>query len=553
MKLDPESRIRYSFSMTSHVADAELLREENTGLRAVLADRDGVLAQKDQALAAQVVVVAEKDQTIAALEEALATIGKELRLSKDEIEYLRRRLFGRSSEKLLEGPTLFDGLADPEPPKETAPDDEASTLGARETKPPRKKPTGRKPIPAHFPRTRIEIELPQAERHCDACGSERVRIGEETSEIVNFVPATFNVDVHVRGKYACRCGEGGVVTPPLPLVPPSPIPGSYAGPSLVAQVLVAKFDDHLPLYRQAEIFRRSGLDLARSTLCDWIGGVMPLLTPVVAEMTREIVAGTHVQADETPVQVAEGEKRKHKQAYLWVYRGKGQVVFDFRLGRGRDGPSVFLKDFRGTLQTDAYVGYDEVIRDNHLIAMGCVAHARRKFNEALESSPNEAALVLVVIRRLYKIEDKAAGLSDAERLHLRTVETKPHWDNLKLLIERLASTAVPSSRLGKACSYALTQWTRLSVFLTDGAVDIDNNATERSVRGVAVGRRNWLFCGSEEGGRRAAVVYSLIESCKAAGVEPFAYLTDLLTRLPSATISQIASFTPRAWAAARRV
>ena len=552
MKLDPESRIRYSFRMTSHVADAELLREENAGLRAVLADRDGVLAQKDQSLAAQVVVVAERDQTIAALEDALATIGKELRLSKDEIEYLRRRLFGRSSEKLLEGPTLFDGLADPEPQKETAPDDEASTLSARETKP-RKKPTGRKPIPAQYPRNRIEIELPQDERQCGGCGSELVRIGEETTEIVNYVPATFNVDVHVRGKYACRCGEGGVVTPPLPLVPPSPIPGSYAGPSLIAQVLVAKFDDHLPLYRQAEIFRRCGFDIARSTLCDWIGGTMPLLGPVVIEMARQIVAGTHAQADESPVQVAEGEKRRHKQAYFWAYRGGGQVVFDFRLGRGGDGPSQFLKDFRGTLQTDAYVGYDAVIHENKLIAMGCVAHMRRKFHESLESSPNEAALVLVMIRRLYKIEEKAAALSNADRLRMRTEETKPQWDKLRLLIERLASSAVPSGRLGKACFYALAQWTRLSVFLSDGAVEIDNNSIERNMRGVAVGRRNWLFCGSEEGGRRAAVIYSLIESCKAAGVEPFTYLTDLLTRLPSAKISEIASFTPRAWAAARCV
>lgn len=525
--------------MTVNVAEAELLREEVAELRAALAARDATIVQKDEA-------IATRDQ-------ALAEMARKLRLTAEERDWLKRRLFGTKSERVIDGPSLFAGLgADlPEPPKETAPDDEESTLTEREKKQTRKKPTGRKPLPEHFPRRRVEHPLPEDQRHCTACGTDRVRIGEETSELVHVIPAQYEVEVHVRGKFACRCGEGGVVTPALP---PRPIPGSYAGPSLIAQTLVAKYDDHLPLYRQAEIFRRAGFDLARSTLCDWIGGVMPLLAPVAAAVRGSVVAGSYVQADETPVRVQKGPEGRPKDAYFWVYRApeSGEILYDFRMGRGGEGPADILRDFRGTLQTDAYVGYDAVVRQNTLVSAGCMAHCRRKFHEALESSPQEASLVIVAIRRLYKIEERASGMSAEERLRLREAETVPGLAELKCLIESIATTATPSSRIGKACAYALGQWEHLTVFASDGRVEIDNNRIESSIRNVAVGRANWLACGNAEGGRRAAVMYTLIESCKAAGVEPFAYLTDLLTRLPAATDSQIASFTPRAWAAARR-
>jgi len=453
------------------------------------------------------------------------------------------------------GGTLFDGLGTDEPApllKETAPDDEGSTLSEREVKQAKKRPTGRKPLPAHLPRVRIEHPLAEEKKACDACGAERVRIGEETSEIADFVPARIEVHVHVRGKYACRCGEGGVVTPPAP---PRPIPGSYAGPGLIAHVIVSKYDDHLPTYRQAEIFRRAGFDVARSVLCDWIGGAMALLAPVAGEIRRSVLAESYVQADETPILVQDGPEGRPKEAYLWAYRGPstGEVFFDFRMGRGREGPSEVLRGHRGTLQTDAYPGYDEAVRDNGLVAAGCMAHCRRKFFEALESTPTEASLVLVAIRRLYQIEDRILGRPPDERLRVRTEETKPGLGELKHLIETLAKDATPSSRLGKACSYALSQWTQLTVFADDGRVEIDNNGIERDIRGIATGRKNWLFAGNEAGGQRAAVMYTLIESCRAADVDPFAYLTDLLTRLPTAKDSQLATFTPRAWAAARRV
>lgn len=525
--------------MTPGVTEAELLREEVAKLRAAVAEHDAAITAKDEALRAR--------------DQALAEMARKLRLTAEERDWLKRRLFGRSSEKVVAGPTLFDGLGEPAcaAPKESAPDDEGSTLTERETKQARKRPTGRKPLPESFPRRRIEHALPEKERTCGACGSERVRIGEETSDVVQFVPARYEVEVHVRGRYACRCGEGGVVTPALP---PRAIPGSYAGASLLAHVVVSKYDDHLPLYRQAEIFRRAGFDLARSTLCDWIGGVMPLLEPVALAIRGSVLSGSYVQADETPVLVQEGPEGRPKDAYFWVYRApeSGEIFYDFRMGRGSDGPSAVLADFKGTLQTDAYVGYDAVVAANRLVSAGCMAHCRRKFHEALDGSPKEASLVIVAIRRLYKIEERGKGMTAEERLRLREAESVPGLADLRTLIEGFARDATPSSRLGKACAYALGQCEQLTVFARDGRVEIDNHAIEASIRNVAVGRADWLACGNAEGGRRAAVMYTIIESCKAAGVEPFAWLTDILTRLPTAPASQIADFTPRAWAAARR-
>lgn len=504
------------------------------------------------AVATHEVVLAEKDEAIANRDAILAELAKKLRLTQAELDYLKRRLYGRSSEKSPEGPGLFDALGEPEPtpPAETAPDDEASTLSEREIAQAKKRPTGRKPLPANLPRKEIEHPLDPSELACDACGKDRVRIGEERSELVQYVPASYVVEVHVRGKYACRCGEGGVVTPPAP---PRPIPGSYAGPGLLAQVIVSKFDDHLPLYRQAEIFRRAEFDIPRSTLCDWIGGVMPLLAPVALAVRSEVLTTSYVQADETPVSVRDGPKGKMKQAYFWAYRSPelGSVFFDFRMGRSGEGPCDVLRDFKGTLQTDAYVGYDKVVKDRELVTAGCLTHARRRFVDAFPTSPKEAGLVLAVMLRLYTIEERIKGQSVAERLAVRQRDSQLQMDTLKDLIDTLAKTALPSSVLGDACSYAQNQWEHLTAFMRDGRVEIDQNAIERTIRGIAMGRRAWLFCGNEEGGRRAAILYTLVESCKAAKVEPFAYFTDLLTRLPSATDSQIASFTPRAWAASR--
>lgn len=525
--------------MAIGLTEAELLREENAELRAALAAKQADLAKKDE-------TIAERDR-------ALDEIAKKLRLTAEERDYLKRRLFGRKSESFVDGPALFDGLGAPDPSaaKESAPDDEESTLSERERKQAKKRPVGRKPLPPDLPRVVVEHELDAAEKACDACGAERVRIGEERSEIVEYVPARYEVHVHVRGRWACRCGGGGVATP---LAPPRPIPGGYAGASLISKVLVAKYDDHLPLYRQAEIFRREGFDVARSTLCDWVGGAMPLLEPVALEVRGSVLSGSYVQADETPVDVMDGPEGRPKEAYLWAYRSPatGEIAFDFRMGRGRDGPKAVLKGFRGTLQTDAYAGYDEAVRDNQLVAAGCMAHCRRKYFEALEGWAKEAALVLVAIRRLYRIEERIADRTAEDRLRVRTEETVPALAEVRGLAEEFAQTTTPSSRLGKACGYLLAQWEPLTVFARDPQVRIDNNGVEQHMKAVATGRKNWLFAGNEAGGRRAAVMYTLVESCKAAGAEPFAYLTDVISRRAAHRSADPAALTPRAWVKSQR-
>lgn len=523
--------------MSARVVEIENLREEVEVLRAALVQRDGVIAERDDAIAAR--------------DEQILALAKALHLTQEEVEYLRRRLFGRRSEKMPPGPTLFEDVAEQVPPPDPAPDDEESLLSERERKQARRKPSGRKPLPASLPRVRIEHHLCEEDLLCPDCRQERQRIGETTSEVLEYVPAQWIVHVHARGRYACpRHPDNGVAEPPASQ---RPIPGSYAGAGLLAHLLVSKFDDHLPLYRQAEIFRRTGVELARSTLCDWVGGATALLEPVAEAIRRSVLSQGYLQADETPLTVQDGPEGRPKEAYLWTYRGGGtkEVFFDFRMGRGREGPCEVLRDFRGTLQVDAYVGYDPVIRDNRLTVMGCMAHARRKFHEALDSAPSEASLVLVLIRRLYRVEEKARDLSLEERARLRAEESARHMASLRTTIESIARNTTPASRLGKACSYALGQWSRLEVFLTDPRVEIDNNGIERHIRSVAVGRANWMFAGNAEGGRRAAVAYTLIESCKAAGVEPFAYLRDLLRRLPGLPAERAGEFTPRAWAASR--
>ncbi len=531
--------------MSARIVEIEDLQEENDTLRALLAERERDIQSRDRN-------IADRDDAIAARDEQLLQLARALKLTQEELDYLRKRFFGRKSEKHAPGPTLFDGLAAPEtPPPPPAPDDEASLLSERERKQAKRRAPRRRPLPPDLPRIVIEYVLDEAERCCPDCTEPFRRIGEERSEDLEYEPAKFTVRVHVRGKYACpRHPEHGVRTPPAP---PRAVPGSYAGPGLLAAVLVGKYDDHLPLYRQAEIFRRSGVDLARSTLCDWVGGATGLLAPVADAIRRSVLAGDLVQADETPVLLQDGPEGRPKDAYFWTYRSPltREVFFDFRTGRGREGPLEALGDFRGTLQVDGYAGYDEVARRNALVVAACMAHARRKFHEALDSAPHEASLALVLFRRLYRVEERARDVPLEERARLRREESAPRMADLRGLIEKLAADAPPASRLGKACAYTLSEWERLLVFLGDPRVEIDNNAVERHIRSIAVGRNNWLFCGSVDGGRGAAIAYTLIESAKAAGVEPFAYLRDILQRLPGLPVERAAEFTPRAWAASR--
>ncbi len=325
---------------------------------------------------------------------------------------------------------------------------------------------------------------------------------------------------------------------------------------MLAQVVTAKYRDHLPLYRQSRIYQRQGLDIPESTLGDWIKQSASLLTPITDAVHRSILASGYVRSDDTGVTLLLSQAPKHsKKAHFWAYFGEqpGDVLFDFTEGRGGEGPRRILAGYEGIHQADAYSGYDALYLDGTIVEAGCMAHARRKFFESQDTKPDEARAAMTAMRSLYAIERelKAEGATVEQRAERRSAESRPLFDALHRWIGSLKAHAIPKSPLGKAIGYFLNHAHALGRFLDDGRIDIDNNRCERAMRQVAVGRKNWLFAGSVAGGKRAATLYSLTVGCWELNVDPFAYLSDVLSRLGTTPASQVDSLTPRGWAAAR--
>lgn len=509
----------------------EKLARENARLREQLAKE--ALARDE--LARQVTT---KQRTIEQLEERL--------------QRLLRRLFGRRSEKLDPGQLLLPGLEDKDEPKpphvDEAPDDEAAVQEPKA----RRRRRSRKAKLEDLPHVRVEHDVDPKDKRC-ACGREKHKIGEEKRNEIEYVPASVFVKVHVRPKYACRACEDGVVIAPLPSLL---IDRGLPGPGLLAQIVTSKYHDHLPLYRQEAIFERHGLPLSRKTMCDWIGVVYELLLPILLAMRRELLARKVVQSDDTPVLVqVKGGAGGCARAFLWIYVAAEDdlVVYDFSLTRGREAPKAFLEGFSGdVLQRDGYAAYNGAVLP-HVVLAACWAHARRKVHECLGTHPLEASELLALIQMLYLVERRAKelGLDPAARLELRQQETLPLLAEIERVLERLRATVLPASDLGKALAYIANQWHGLTRFAHDGRIPIDNNSPERGMKRVAVGRKNWLFCGSEEGGERAAGLYSLIETCRRIGVEPFEYLRDVLSRVSTHPARLVHELTPAGWKAAR--
>jgi transposase len=467
-----------------------------------------------------------------------------------QIAHLTKMLFARKSERLADEkhpklPLVWDEPAAPPPPHvDEAPDDEYEEITYK------RKKRGATRISKDLPREVHTIALPEADRKCPCCNEPMHKIGEECSERLDYTPAVLKVIETRREKYACKQHEeSGVLTPP---VPAHPIEKGMGTAGLLAHVLVAKYKDHLPLYRQSCIFARHGAEIPESTLCDWVKASAEMLQPVVAAMKTSVLASHVVQSDDTGITVLDKDAANgSRHCFLWAYVGdRDEVVFDFTVGRGRDGPRTFLGDFRGLLQVDAYSGYDAVLKQNRIIDVGCWAHARRRFFKALDGDKN-AATALAMIGRLYEVEREAKnhGLDPDDRRELRQRVSKPVLDELKLWLIALRPHVLPKSPMGDAIGYALRQWDPLTRYLDDGRVEIDNNRVERQMRTVAVGRKNWMFAGSAEGGRRAAMIYSLVCTCGLLGIEPWAYLKDVLQRLAEG--SDPAQLTPRLWQAAR--
>ena len=397
---------------------------------------------------------------------------------------------------------------------------------------------------------RHEHDLEPEEKMCSCCGRPMARIGEDVTRELEFEPAKLEAHIHIRPKYACGRCKDGICAAPLP---PRPIPGGIAGPGLITEVIIGKFSDHLTLYRLEDILTRYGVYISRSTLCDWVKSVSELFRPLYELQRERVLQSSVMWTDDTGVTVL-GDKAGSFKGYFWTYIGDQRhpySVYDFTRSRGRDGPASFLQGFAGYLHADAFTGYDSIFlnTDATIREVACWAHARRKFFDAVKSYPREAHQVLEWIRQLYDIEDRAHEWSVDARRTLRVGEAIPVLDKIATYLAELARRALPKSSLAKAVRYARNQWEALRRYTEDGRLTIDNNVSERTLRHQAIGRKNWLFLGSEAAGPRAAVLYTILAGAKRHRIEPWCYVRELLLRLHTEDV-RLEEMLPDRWAAA---
>ena len=411
---------------------------------------------------------------------------------------------------------------------------------------PKKNNGGRQPLAKHLKRERIVHDLTDSEKHCAACAQDLRPIGEESSERYEYIPAQMLVVEDVCKKYACHC------TVKTATKPPQPIEKSTAGASVLAQVIVAKTVDHLPLHRQEKIFERHGVEISRKTMGGWMGQSADLLKPLYGSLKEELFQSKVIGTDDTGVKVLDKELPFARTGRIWPYCGDAAhpvILYDYTPTRERAGPEKFLEGYRGYLQADAYAGYDAFFKDpaRGLTEVGCWSHARRYYYKALDSDQPRMGPALLLIAQLYQVEEQARSLKVEERLCLRQLESVPILDKLHRYLLEIQVEVLPKSPEGRAVRYTLKNWTALNRYCEDGNLSIDNNATERAIRGVAVGRNNWTFFGSDQGGKTAAVLRSFTASCQRVGVEPFAWFKDVLSRIVSHPITRIAELLPHNW------
>jgi transposase len=475
-----------------------------------------------------------------------------------QLERLLRQRYGRSSEKIDPDQLLLfaaDILAAPEVTEapEPAPAGDAPPPPSPAAKP-RRKGHGRTPLPAHLERRRVVHDVPPDELTCPDCGGRREPFGEEVREQLDYIPASLVVIQHARPKYACKaCQANVVIADRLP----EPIEKGLPGPGLLAHVIVSKYADHLPLYRQERILARQGVAISRQTMCGWMARCAELLKPIYDAMVKAVLQSKAIQTDDTPVDVLDPGREGTRQGRMWIAIGDRDHrywVYDFTPDRSGDGPARFFQDYHGYLQADAYSGYDALFKSGKIIEVGCWAHARRKFYEARTTDPHRAHVALAYIRRLYVVEAdaKEAELGDDARRALRQEHSVPILLELFAWLEGVRGQVLPKSPMGEAIGYALNHQAALLRYTEQGFLEIDNNASERGEKTIAIGRNNWMFFGSEGGGATAAILFSLTETCKGLGVDPWAYLRDVLDRLSTHPASRIAELLPDHWEAIRR-
>lgn len=402
---------------------------------------------------------------------------------------------------------------------------------------------GRMKLPESLRREKIIIEPVENTEGCR-------KMGEEVTEVLEYEPGELYVKQYKRIKYA-RPEDGHILIGELPS---RPLPKAIAGEGLLAQIVIDKYMDHLPLYRQMQRFERAGVTLPYSTLTDWVSATCGLITPLFNTLKKEVLQSGYLHADETPIKVIDKEKKgATHRGYYWVYQNSIDrlVFFDYQEGRGREGPMEMLQHFKGYLQTDGYAAYD--IFDQHpgITLIHCMAHARRMFSEAVDNDFERASHALNEIQKLYAIEraSKQANLSFDELIVVRGAKAAPILKGMALWMQQQYMQVLPKSAIGKALAYSIERWDKLSLYITDGRLNIDNNPVENSIRPVALGRKNYLFAGSHDAARRSGMLYSLLGTCKMHGVEPYAWLKDVLRRIADHPINRIQELLPHRYKA----
>jgi transposase len=413
-----------------------------------------------------------------------------------------------------------------------------------------KKPRGRQALPRHLKRERVIHDLAETDKHCADCQQALRHIGEELSERYEYIPAQMLVIEDACQKYACACKIRTASKPA------QPIEKSTASPSVLAQVIVSKVADHLPVHRQAKIFRRFGLELPDQTLCGWLRQSAELLEPLYQQLKRFVLSSKVVGTDDTPVKVLDRLLPHTRTGRFWPYVGDSKhpaVVYDYTPTRERAGPENFLSTYKGYLQLDAYPAYDKFFLEpaRGLVEVGCFAHARRHVYQARETDPARMSAVLAYIGQLYAVEKRArkAGLESENLRQFRQETSRLIANQLHAYLLSIRPQLLPKSDAGQAVAYLLKNWPALTRYLDDGDLSIDNNRTERSLRGIAVGRRNWTFLGSDRGGKTMAILRSFVSSCELNNVDPFAWFQDVLARIPAHSIQRLDQLLPHNWPA----
>ena len=470
---------------------------------------------------------------------------------KLELARYKPEKFGASSERLTQLAQLELLVEELETQREALEDDPAaSPIEAASAEPAQRRPS-RKPLPDHLPRETL-VHPPEHTERCACAGCDGVLrlLGQDVAEVLEIVPARFKVIRHVRPKYSCSKCQ----TITQAAAPSRPIARGLAGPGLLAHVMVSKFADHLPLYRQSEIYVRDGVELERSTLAGMVGGVAALLGPLVTALERHVVSADKLHGDDTPVPVLAPGNGRTKTARLWVYvrderpmagTAPPAVWFQYSPDRKGERPRTHLKDFSGILQADGYAGFDAIYASGRVSEAACWAHARRKYFDlhAATGSP-QAKEALARIGALYEIEKAIRGKPADERRRVRQDASVPKLDELNQWMQRTLAATSAKSDLAKAILYSLKRWAALTRYADDGRIEMDNNAAEREIRAVALGRKNWLFAGSDAGGDRAAAMYSLIGSAKLNGLDPQAYLRHVIERIAEHPVNRVAELLP---------